>query len=199
MNFSDKGKGPRLEVIFGCMFSSKSSMIIKRIIILKEIGLKCLYINHILDNRSDTSFSTHNPVIKQELTSIIDTRSVNKLSNVHDLQKYDVIAVDEAQFFTDLRTEVMRWVETLEKVVIVGGLNLDHTGNRFGQINLLIDHADKITHLRPYCRKCLNSKNRVVRKAIYTQKIKADDTQIAIGGSELYQPICRQCYLSEKQ
>jgi thymidine kinase len=71
-----------------------------------------------------------------------------------DISKYDVIAIDEAQFFRDLKNIVVDWVETQKKIVIVAGLNGDFRRQPFGEINELIPYCDAITKLTAFCVSC---------------------------------------------
>lgn len=181
---------PSIDIIFGPMFSGKTSEIIRRIIIYHEMGLKVLYINALSDDRSDNAFSTHNSTIgKIPFESI----KVNKLSDCK-VENYDVIAVDESQFFDDLKLCILNWCEVYKKIIIVGGLNGDFQRKPFGQINELIPYADNIIKLSPFCMCCKREKN-IIRQAIFTKRISSTNHEIIlIGGKDLYIPVCRECY-----
>lgn len=180
-----------LDIIFGPMYASKTSEVIRRLIIYHEIGLKVLYINTELDNRSDQAFSTHNKTIGQIPFKAVKSKTLLD----QDVSHYNVIAVDEAQFFPDLKNTVLHWVDKLGKIVIVSGLNGDFRRNPFGQINDLVPHADTVTKLTPFCSECV--KKGVMRAAHFTKRTIPNKTEILIGGKEAYIPVCRQCYLAE--
>ena len=55
---------PTLDLIMGPMYSGKSTELIRRLSIFSEMGLKVLYVNSKIDNRSNDNFSTHSPVVQ---------------------------------------------------------------------------------------------------------------------------------------
>lgn len=179
-----------LDIIFGPMYSNKTTEVIRRLIIFHDIGLKVLYINTTLDDRSDQAFSTHNQTIGKIPFDALKTKCLS----TQNIDKYDVIAVDEAQFFNDLKTAVLDWVENKGKSVIIAGLNGDFRRQPFGQIIDLIPYADSVTKLTPYCSSCI--KKGEMKTAHFTKRTAASQSEILIGGKESYIPVCRKCYSS---
>jgi thymidine kinase len=182
---------PSIDIIFGPMLASKTTEVIRRLIVYHELDMKVLYVNSVLDTRSDGAFSTHNATIGK---IPFDTAKVFTLSEV-DVEPYDVIAIDESQFFTDLKKCVLAWVEKQNKIVIVAGLNGDFKRQNFGQINDLIPFCDTVTKLAPFCISCKKGKN-VIRTAIFSKRIVESKEEVLIGGKETYIPVCRECYLN---
>lgn len=182
---------PSIDLVLGNMFSGKSSEILKRLIVYHDLGLKVLYINSILDNRSETTFSTHNKIIG---TIPFDSVKVEKLI-YSNIDPYDVIAIDEASFFPDLLQCVLNWVEKHRKILIVGGLNGSYKREPFGQILDLVPYADTITKLSSFCSLC-KDKNRTIKPAPFTLRTVSNTTDnILVGGKDTYLPVCRDCYL----
>jgi len=180
---------PSIDIIFGPMFSGKTSEIIRRIIIYHEMALKVLYINSLSDDRSDNAFSTHNSTIGR---IPFESIKVEKLADC-DVTGYDVIAIDESQLFSDLKEVVIHWCETLKKIVIVAGLNGDFQRKPFGQINSLIPYSDNIIKLTPFCMSCKREKN-TIKQAIFTKRTVNNSETVLIGGKDLYIPVCRECF-----
>lgn len=180
---------PGIDLIIGPMFAGKSTELIRRLNIFAELGLKTLYINSFLDKRSDEVFSTHNPSICK-----IGKIEAKKLENLLDtnFQNYDVIGIDEAQMFSELKNCVINQVNNLGKKIIIAGLNGDYRRESFGEINDLIPHCDTITKLDPFCTICAN--NKIISKAIFTKRITNSTKTLLIGGKESYLPVCRKCY-----
>jgi len=88
-----------LELILGSMYSGKSTELIRRIQRLKSIGMRCCVINHVNDTRVTGDFiQTHDG---NKFTAIKTDDLL--LTRVTD---YDAIAIDEGQFFMNLK-EVM--------------------------------------------------------------------------------------------
>jgi thymidine kinase len=187
-----------LDIIAGPMYSGKTSSLLNKLFIEAEIGLNVLYINHSSDNRSDAEFSTHNPLYKEKLSKMSNVKFAS-MSNLEDLFTqnfvcYNVIGIDEAQFFNDLYKVVKYLVEKWNLHVIVAGLNGDHKREMFGQIHELEPLSDSYTKLTAFCRKCAETKKRVVAPFTY-RKQSYDDKDIVIGGKDIYIPVCRSCYL----
>ena len=181
----------KLDIIVGCMFSGKSTELLKRLLIASELGLKVLYINHTFDTRSEHIFSTHHPFLVPKNHDNIDFISLKSLKGIRK-EEYDVIGIDEAQFFDNYLQEFCKvHVEIYNRHVIVSGLDADSKREKFGYILDLIPLADSIKKLRSYCYDCGPKKN----KALFSYKYSVDDTQVVVGGKDKYKPLCRKCYL----
>jgi thymidine kinase len=179
---------PSIDIIIGPMMCGKTSEVIRKLIIYHEMDMKVLYINHVVDTRSKQAVSTHNVTIGN---IPFDSIKVEMLG-LCDVGKYNVIAIDEAQFFEDLKEVVINWVEKQKKIVIVAGLNGDFRRQPFGQINDLITYCDTITKLTPFCVSC--RKKGVIRNALFSKRIISDNSEILIGGKDIYLPTCRECF-----
>ena len=110
-----------LDCIIGSMKSGKSSELLRRLTIDSEIGYKVLYINSSKDTRclDGVPYSTHNPLFINGLKSEnIDSIAVFNLSVGINVENYDVIGIDEAQFFEDLVESVLIWVEKYHKYLL---------------------------------------------------------------------------------
>ena len=190
-----------LHLILGPMFSGKTSKIL-------EIYEKCvlsnisvLVINHSNDKRySDNMLSTHN----KKMIPCVFANTLNELFNIpeNDFQerntlyidelitKYDVILINEGQFFSDLYNWVKFMVESFDKKIYVCGLDGDSNRNKFGQMLDLIPICDKVTKLRSLCVICRNG-----NKAPFTLRTSpANNEQVLIGSGDVYKPVCRICY-----
>lgn len=179
---------PSIDIIIGPMYSSKSTELIRRLVIYHDMGLKVLYINSYLDDRSQNDFSTHNQTISSIPFDSLKSRDLNV-----DVSKYDVIGIDEAQFFKGLAEQVKSWVEVSRKIVIMAGLNGDYQRKAFGEILDLIPYCDTLTKLSAFCMRCKREKNKITT-AQFTQRIVSSDETVLIGGKESYQPVCRDCF-----
>lgn len=183
-----------LDVIGGPMFSGKSSALLRLLTIESEIeGTRVLYINSAKDTRSPEPFSTHNPLITDVLPPNITGIKVKNLSDVNIYDRYDVIGIDEAQFFPDLVAEVTKIVEEYHKHVIVAGLDGSFQRSKFGSILDLIPLSDSYTKLHSWCKNCSTPKNRV--KAIFTHRLSCQGDVEQVGGKDTYIPVCRKCYV----
>lgn len=195
-----------LTILCGPMWSSKSTELAAKISKYSDIGMRCLFINHFIDERSESKdtaddghFSKHGSS-SFHLSESIRKIKVSDLTKV-DVGEYDAIAIDECQFFgEELVTEVRDWVNVHHKVVVCAGLDGDFECKRIGYLLDLIPHADKVKKLRARCTICIdilrNSElkniDAIKAKAPFTAKIvKNSDGQICVGGSESYASLCR--------
>ena len=129
-----------IDLILGPMFSGKTSYLLRELLIFSKMGSNVLYINHSLDNRSEESFSTHNPMIeKDRIISSLDMTKTDNLEKVYEMSKgYDIIGIDEAQFFKGLRSYVIDMSEKYGKRVIVASLSGNFKRELFGETVELI-------------------------------------------------------------
>ena len=173
-----------IEIIVGSMFSGKSTELIRRCHRYKCIDKNVLIINSILDTRCNSNeVQTHNNQVHKAL-------KVDCLMNIsNDILKYiDIIGIDEAQFFDDLPEFLLR-VETLNKIVIVAGLDGDFKRNSFGKILECIPLADTVTKLTAMCSICKDG-----TPAIFSKRICDDDNIINVGAIDKYVAVCRNHY-----
>ena len=106
-----------LQIILGCMYSGKSTELIARVKRFKSIGMRCLVINHSADTRVGGDFVQTHDKIKLNAIKTDDIMLVNT-------KGFDVIAIDEAQFFQNLETAVLLMLKQ-RSVVIIAGLSGD--------------------------------------------------------------------------
>ena len=106
-----------IDIIMGCMFSGKSTELIRLANRYSVLDKKILIINNLLDKRySENAIATHS-------NQIMDCLSISKLEDI-DTTKYtecDVLIIEEAQFFEGLYSFVLKACEEDNKSVIVVG------------------------------------------------------------------------------
>ena len=128
----------------------------------------------------------NNNVIQPNLTML----KAKNLLDIH-IDDYDIIAVDESHFFTDLREFVKRALLS-NKSLIVAGLIADSRGEKFGQTLDLVPICTDIVRLKAYCSLC--AKSSVYRVASHSKCILKADEVMLIGGADKYIPVCREHY-----
>lgn len=191
-------------LIFGCMMSSKSSKLIHELTICADIdaGLKVLYVNHIRDDRKtekhDDTVSTHNSSFK-EMSSKIDKRKISNLSELN-VDCYDVIGIDEGQFFDDLEKTVREWVLIKKKQVYVASLDGDFTINSFGQAHNLICLCEPggLIKLSSHCMLCMKISSPYKKlnlvPAGFSLRLNNSKETILPGGTDIYRSVCLKCH-----
>jgi len=185
---------PSIDVITGPMYCGKTTEIMRRLVIYHEMDMRVLYVNTKLDTRTETAFSSHNKTIG---AVPFDTLKVTDLKEC-DIRHYDVIAIDEAQFFDHLKDTILNWTEKEGKIVIVAGLNGDYQRKPFGELNDLFPYCDTITKLTPFCMLCKRNRGacQTISPAQFSKRLVASDEEVLIGGKDMYIPVCRKCYNS---
>lgn len=179
-----------LSVLLGCMFSQKTTELLRRIKRYNSIGYKVLVINFIGDNRygHDCIASHDKEVHKAACVEFL--KSVDHLVRSGD---YQVVAIDEGQFFADLFEYVSAWADELPVHIVVAGLDGTSERTPFGDMLRLIPMAEEVERLSAFCSECRDGTVAVYSK--YFGEAKKDENGVAIGGAEAYRPVCRKHFL----
>jgi thymidine kinase len=173
-----------LELIIGPMFSGKSTELLSRIRKYRILKKKVKCVIHSSDIRYDAnSISTHNREV--ETADIVD-----KLQSLN-INDYDVIAIDEGQFYPDIYDAVIKMV-TAGKIVIIAGLSGDFRMNFIGEIYKLYPYADNIAFQRALCVTCGDG-----TPASFTRRDIPNSKYVVIGGNETYSAVCRKHFSIE--
>lgn len=98
-----------------------------------------------------------------------------------------IVFIDEAQFFGEEIIEVIKFLNKNGVDVICSGLNLDRFGKPFGIMPYIMAVADEVVYLKAICS-CGNEAYVSYGKRVLTAE------QVAIGGKEEYEPLCKTCF-----
>ena len=181
-NFDYKKMGAELHVILGCMYSGKSTELLKIINYYKILEKHLYIINHKLDTRyGENSIISHD---KKSFPSINCSTLMENINN-EDFKKSDIVIIEEAQFFEDLKKFVEISLEH-NKIVYVAGLDGDSFMKPFGQILDLIPLCDSVKKLSALCMVCKDG-----TPANFTKRIVENQEQKLIGSFESFIPVCR--------
>ena len=179
-----------IECICGSMFSGKSEELLRRIkrgVIAKQ---KVLLFKPSIDNRYDENrVSTHNG-------NSYDSISIEKSSDILNFVKdtnYDIIGIDEIQFFDDDIVKIINKLADDGIRVIVAGLDMDFKAEPFHPMPEIMAISEMVTKLHAVCNKCGKEASRSQR-LINGKPAKYDDPIVVIGASESYEARCRHCH-----
>lgn len=171
-----------VEVICGSMFSGKTEELIRRLNRAKIAKLKVEIFKPTIDNRYDEE-----NVVSHDANSIHST-PVETASNILFYSKdFEVVGIDEAQFFDDELPAVCNKLADAGKRVIVAGLDMDFSGKPFGPIPSLMATAEYVTKVHAICMKCGNL-------AQYSHRTIKNDKLVVLGEKDSYEPLCRNCF-----
>jgi len=190
-------KMPQLEVITGCMFSGKTEELIRRLERVRIAKGAVLLFKPTIDDRySEVSVMTHygREFAAHRLTPGRETPDeLHRLIGDATLSLADVIAFDEANFFSDRLPRLCESLVERGKRVIVAGLDLTFAGEPFGPMPRLMALADRVDKLQAVCVKCGAAATRSQR-LLDGRPAPADGPVIQVGGIGSYEARCRSCY-----
>lgn len=174
-----------INLYIGCMFSGKTSEIIKIVRRFKSINKKVMVLNYSEDKRyGDEQIITHDligveAIMINNLEDIFQNKSYKKIYD-----ESDIICINEGQFFKGLVKFCQKSANEYNKMVYVCGLDGDYQQSKFGDILDLIPCSENVVRLSALCKIC-------GKKACFTKRISSSDDQVLIGGQEDYIPVCR--------
>ena len=179
---SETGEG-KIELILGPMFSGKSTRLIELMRKYVYKAKKTIMVKYYADQR----YSEKSEVVTHDLIKY-DSINCKLLRNSFDtLKQYDVIGIDEGQFFADL-VEVCEELALMGKIILIAALNGDFRMEPFPVIQRIISKSDKIKLLKAYCFNCH-------KDAKFSLRIVQSNETVLIGAGEAYKPACRECHV----
>ena len=176
----------KIEVICGSMFSGKTEELIIRIVEAKLNRLRIIVFKPTKDSRNPNDKIVSHSKAKIKAKSIDNSKEIlsKKYSN------FDVIGIDEAQFFDMDLVDVCNSIANQGKRVIVSGLDMDYSGKPFGPMPYLMACADEITKLHAIC-------NETGGMANYSYRKKGNNQQFLIGENDDYEALSRSAFINK--
>ena len=174
--------GGRIELICGCMFSGKTTELIRRLRRARTEGREVKVFKHQVDSRAGQHhIATHDgqrwPAEQLTRAGLLPARC----------DPAEVIAIDDAHFFDVELVEACRLLAGAGRRVIVTALDRDAWGQPFELTRSLASVADELLQLRAVCAVC-------GQPAEFTQRIAPFDGSM-VGGSDKYQARCAACFV----
>jgi len=187
-----------LHLIVGPMFSGKTTALMQAVEKYTLASIPVLTVSHLWDLQR----TEHHEILHSHSHRKMPCHMLRRLSSLFDLPEYttsQVVAIDEAQFFDDLVSSVLRLVEHDSKIVFVAGLDGSFERKPLGFLASLLPFCDTIQKMAAVCKQCAPK----LELAPFTQKTKngtgppnnQDAAEVCIGGSELYEAVCRKHFL----
>ena len=189
-----EGECGRIDVIVGPMFAGKTSELLQRVAQMEVTGQNVLVIKSDKDVRySDRHVTSHDG--KKRECHAVSTLAEVKQKLLQEYQSSPVIAIDEAQFFSDLIQFCTNAADEDHKHVIIAGLDGDFLRNRFGQVLDVMPLADSVTKLSATCFFCSRENSEKQNPAVFSLRLTSNMNQEEIGGAESYVAACRRHYV----
>jgi thymidine kinase len=177
---------------YGAMNSGKSIEILKVAHNYKEQGKSVILMTSVLDTRSG----------KGKISSRIGL-SASAIALQHDSNVYDIVKeentdaacvlIDECEFMTKEQViQATKVVDDLDIPVMAFGLKNDFRNELFEGSKYFLLYADKLEEMKTICWFC--KKKATMNMRMSDGKPVYEGDQIAIGGNEMYYPVCRRHY-----
>jgi|TARA_B110000014_G_C20119894_1_gene592983 thymidine kinase len=173
-----------IEVICGSMFSGKTEELIRRLKRAKIANQKIQIFKPSIDSRSDEYIESHD---KKKIKSI----TVKTAYDIFEIGKdFDVIGIDEVQFFDNDIISVCNSLANNGVRVIAAGLDMDYLGHPFGPMPNLMAIAEYVTKVHAVCSETGNIAN-------YSYRKKKEDSIILIGEEDEYKALSREMFFKK--
>jgi thymidine kinase len=176
-----------IEVICGSMFSGKTEELIRRLKRARIARQTVEIFKPKVDNRYHET-----DVVSHDENSIRSTPVETASQILLYANGFDVIGIDEAQFFDDQLVVVCNKLAEMGTRVIVAGLDMDYTGKPFGPMPTLMATAEYVDKVHAICINCGNL-------AQYSHRTSEQEGLVVLGDTDRYEPLCRKCYTEKNK
>lgn len=173
-----------IEVICGSMFSGKTEELIRRLNRARIAKQKVEVFKPAMDTRYDDE-----DVVSHDANKSPSIPVQNASQILFYAEDFEVVGIDEAQFFGNELVSVCNELAENGKRVVVSGLDMDYLGKPFGPIPQLLSIAEYVTKVHAICIRCGSLAN-------YSHRTVPDDKLVVLGETDAYEPLCRKCFTS---
>lgn len=179
-----KKNGGKIHLIIGPMFSGKSTELLR---LVRRYNFK-RKTTAVVAFELDSRYSNTEKVVTHDMYEYPAIKT-GKISDIKErLMNYDVIGIDEGQFYPDLCEEVEE-LANMGKIVIISALSGNFKREPFEVIAKIIPKCETIQNVTAICFNCNDEAN-------FTLRITKDQEEVVIGGDDMYKPSCRSCFMS---
>jgi thymidine kinase len=170
------------------MFSGKSEELIRRLRRAEIAGQRALIVKPRIDDRYDIGHVVSHAGAKMRAVAVAEPEDIPGLAD-----GYDVIGIDEVQFFP---AEIVLVIDALVergKRVVCSGLDQDFRGLPFGPMPELLCRAELVDKLQAVCHRC-GGPATMTQRLVDGFPAPADGATIVVGALEQYEARCRACH-----
>jgi len=169
------------------MFAGKTTELLQKAQRYRYIGSPMIIIKPSLDSRYGNDVMMTHSGIKEH--DIINAKELRDLSN--RIERFDIILIDEGQFFPDIYETCLEWRNIFKKTIIISCLDMTSDGLPFGNIGSLLAIADSCQKLKSVCFHC--KKDAAFSKCLLQKK-----KQVLLGGVDTYIANCIDCFTKKE-
>jgi thymidine kinase len=163
-----------LHIVTGCMFAGKTTELTCVYDTIDQTKYRVIVIDY------DTGDIPYDSLVTHDGKSI-KCRKLQQLS-YFDSRPYDIILINEAQFFKGLKKSVTEMLQ-YKKTIYLFGLDGDFKQEKFGELIELLPMADTYKKLYAICN--------CGAKASFSKRLSNELSQY--GPNDKYIPVCRVC------
>lgn len=180
---------------YGAMNSGKSIEILKVAHNYEEQGKKVILMTSVIDNRDEVGYISSRIGLKRQAEVVDKNTDIYESVKNRDEGPIACVLVDEAQFLSKEQIlQLTKIVDELNVPVMAFGLKNDFQNELFEGTKYLLLLADKLEEMKTICWFCTKKASMNMRMADGKPVYNGD--QIAIGGNDMYYPVCRKHYFN---
>ncbi len=174
------------------MNAGKSTSLLQSSYNYRERGMHTLVMTASIDDRYGVGKVSSRLGIETEAQVFASDDDIAKMiATAHAEQKLHCILIDESQFLSKQQVKQLTYiVDILDIPVLCYGLKTDFQGELFTGSQYLLAWSDKLVELKTICH-CGRKANMVVRLDDEGKPMREGE-QVAIGGNERYESVCRK-------
>ncbi|WP_410767195.1 thymidine kinase [Haloferax sp. DFSO60] len=181
-----------IEVVTGSMFSGKTEELLRRLRRAEIAGQEVAVFKPEVDDRyGKTTVGSH--VGGSWEATVVPSEGEGIWEITDELNGEDVVAIDEANFFSVDLVEVCEQLAAEGKRVIVSGTDQTFRAEPFEPLPQLMALAEYVDKLQAICTVCGEPASRNQR-LVDGQPAHVDGPTIVVGAEESYEARCRNCH-----
>ncbi|MGL5392490.1 MAG: thymidine kinase [Shewanella sp.] len=182
----------QLYFYYSAMNAGKSTSLLQSSYNYRERGMNTLVMTAAIDDRYGKGKVASRIGIETEAKVFTSQDNlIEQILAVHQQTPLSCVLVDESQFLTKEQVRQLTYVvDNIDIPVLCYGLRTDFQGELFTGSHYLLAWADKLVELKTICH-CGRKANMVVRLD-GDGKVMREGEQVAIGGNESYESVCRK-------
>lgn len=183
---------PEFIIRCGPMFSSKTSYMFQDIDRCERQNKSVYVFKPIVDDRYSTcEIVSHNG---QKHTAVLVKNGIEILSYIENNGLPNVVAIDEA-FMIPGCSDAAIWLFQRGTSIFVSSIELSYNGKPLKEVTNMFSWATSIIKQTSVCSVCK------CNDARYSYRKSSDDSDIVVGGENIYEARCWNChpYISKKE
>ncbi|QSX38335.1 thymidine kinase [Shewanella sedimentimangrovi] len=182
----------QLYFYYSAMNAGKSTSLLQSSYNYRERGMNTLVMTASIDDRYGLGKVASRIGIQSDAQVFgANDNLLDMIATAHAATPLHCVLIDESQFLAkDQVRQLTAVVDKLDIPVLCYGLRTDFQGELFSGSQYLLAWADKLVELKTICY-CGRKANMVVRRDSLGNPVR-EGAQVAIGGNESYESVCRK-------